>query len=135
MVELVVDTSALVAIINGEAEAPEFLKILISAGRVCMSVATAHELNCVMQRYRHEDGQRLLDGLLESLEPEFISFDLAQLEIARAAYVLYGRGTGHPAGLNMADCYSFALAKALDLPLLYKGNDFIHTDIIAATSV
>ena len=133
--DLVVDTSALVAIINGEPEAVEFLGILISADRICMSVATAHELNCVMQRYRHDDGQRLLDGLLESLDPEFISFDLAQLEIARAAYVLYGRGTGHRAGLNMADCYSFALAKALELPLLYKGDDFIHTDIIAATSV
>ena len=133
--DLVVDTSALVAIINGEPEAAEFLGILISADRICMSVATAHELNCVMQRYRHDDGQRLLDGLLQSLDPELISFDLAQLEIARAAYVLYGRGTGHRAGLNMADCYSFALAKALDLPLLYKGNDFIHTDVIAANSL
>lgn len=133
--DLVVDTSALVAIINGEPEAVEFLGILISADRICMSVATAHELNCVMQRYRHDDGQRLLDGLLQSLDPKLISFDLAQLEIARAAYVLYGRGTGHRAGLNMADCYSFALAKALDLPLLYKGNDFIYTDVIAANSL
>ena len=134
MAAIVVDTSALVAIINGESEAAEFLGILISAERICMSVGTVHEMNCVMQRYRQEDGAALLEGLLAQLKPELISFDVAQLEIARAAYALYGRGTKHPAGLNMADCYPYALAKALDLPLLFKGNDFIHTDITPAIS-
>jgi ribonuclease VapC len=85
-----------------------------------------------MQRYRREDGPRVLDGLLERLQPDFVAFDVAQLEIARAAYALYGRGTKHPASLNMADCYSYALSKLLDLPLLFKGNDFAHTDIIRA---
>lgn len=129
---LVVDTSALVAIINGEPEAASFLEILISADRVCLSVATAHELNCVMRRYRTKDGPRLLKGLLDRLEPEIIAFDIVHLEISREAYALYGRGSEHAAGLNMADCYSYALAKAFDLPLLFKGNDFIHTDIVPA---
>jgi ribonuclease VapC len=129
---LVVDTSALVAIINGEPEAAAFLQLLISADRVCLSTATAHELNCVMQRYRREDGPKLLAGLLEKLEPEMLPFDAENLVIANNAYETYGRGSKHAAALNMADCYAYALAKAIDLPLLFKGNDFIHTDVRAA---
>jgi ribonuclease VapC len=126
---LVVDTSALVAVINGEPEAISFVEKLVSAERICVSTATIHELNCVMQRYRRSDGPGLLRGLLERLRPEMIAFDSTQLKIACEAYAIYGRGSKHPAGLNMADCYSFALAKMLGLPLLFKGNDFIHTNI------
>ncbi len=129
---LVIDTSALISIINAEPEAVRFLEILVSADRLCMSTGTVHEVNCVLQRYRRDEGPELMSGLLGQLRPEIISFDIGQLEIARAAYVVFGRGAGHPAGLNMADCFSYALAKALDLPLLFKGNDFIHTDISPA---
>jgi ribonuclease VapC len=132
MAGLVVDTSALVVIINGEPEASSFLEILISASHICLSVATAHELTCVMRRYRADDGEKLLGGLLAQLQPEMVAFDIVHLEIARKAYALYGRGSEQAAGLNMADCYSYALAKALDLPLLFKGNDFIYTDIVPA---
>ncbi len=129
MAGLVIDTSALVAIINAEPEASHFLNALILADRICLSVATAHELNCVMQSARFEDGPDLLKGLLSKLEPEMIAFDVAQLEISRHAYRTYGRGSGHAAKLNMADCYSYALAKMLNLPLLFKGDDFTCTDI------
>lgn len=129
MSAFVVDTSALVAIVNAEPEATEFLELLISAERICLSVATAHELNCVMQSARFDDGQKLLNGLLAKLEPEMVAFTSEQLELARVAYKRYGRGSGHPARLNMADCYAYALAKWLSLPLLFKGLDFIHTDI------
>ncbi len=126
---LVVDTSALVAIINAEPEAVAFLEALISADRICLSTGTVHELHCVMQRYRREDGPALLEGLLTKLEPELIAFDSAQMEIACKAYAKYGRGSKHAAGLNMADCFAYALSIALDLPLLFKGNDFTHTNI------
>lgn len=126
---MVVDTSALVAVINAEPEAIEYLEMLVSADRICISTATVHELNCVMQRYRRSDGPQLLRGLLGQLRPEIITFDSNQVEVAGEAYAIYGRGSRHPAGLNMADCYSYALAKVLDLPLLFKGNDFVHTNI------
>jgi ribonuclease VapC len=132
MAGLVIDTSALVAIINAEPEATDFLIALIAADRICLSTATGHELNCVMQSARFADGPDLLEGLLAKLEPEMIAFDAAQLEIARYAYRTYGRGSGHAAKLNMADCYSYALAKILDLPLLFKGNDFTLTDVSIA---
>lgn len=134
MAGVVVDTSAWIAIVNAEPETEEFLKVLVAAEAIFMSAATAHEVNCVLQRYRQEDGPHLLNGLYERLEPQVIAFDQLQLEIARTAYMTYGRGSGHVAGLNMADCFSYALAKALDLPMLYKGNDFPHTDTKSATS-
>jgi ribonuclease VapC len=126
---LVVDTSALVAVINAEPEAVVFLEKLVAAERICVSTATVHELNCVMQCYRRSDGPGLLRGLLGRLRPEMIAFDNSQLEIAGEAYAMYGRGSQHPAGLNMADCYSYALSKVLGMPLLFKGDDFIHTDV------
>lgn len=129
MTGLVIDTSALVAVINGEPDAVRFLEALVSASRLCMSAATAHELNCVLLRHRRDDGPALLSGLLGRLEPEILPFDAVQLDIARAAYAFYGRGAKHKAGLNMGDCFAYALAKTADLPLLFKGNDFIHTDI------
>ena len=66
------------------------------------------------------------------LRPAVVEATLAQLEAARTAYSLYGRDTGHPANLNMGDCFSYALAKTRNLPLLFKGEDFIHTDVRSA---
>ena len=60
------------------------------------------------------------------------AFDDEQLRVARAGYAMYGRGSGHRAGLNMGDCFAYALAKTLRLPLLFKGDDFLHTDIDVA---
>ena len=132
MTDVVVDTSALVAIINNEPETDAFLDVLVLADPVFRSLASLHEAYCVMQRYRSDDGSELLRGLVDRLGVELVPFDLKQQEIARTAYARYGRGSGHRANFNMADCYSYALAKSLDLPLLFKGNDFVHSDILAA---
>ena len=70
--------------------------------------------------------------LLDHLDLKVMPFDALQLDIAQDAYKRFGRGSGHSAGLNMGDCYSYALAKSLDMPLLFKGEDFIHTDIMSA---
>jgi ribonuclease VapC len=70
-----------------------------------------------------------LELLVENLSPQVVSFDLGQLAVAKAAYTRFGRGTGHPANLNMGDCFAYAVAKTRRLPLLFKGNDFIHTDV------
>lgn len=67
--------------------------------------------------------------MLDLIAPRFVAFDVDQLAAARVAYSRYGRGSGHPARLNMGDCFSYALAKSRNLPLLFKGDDFIHTDI------
>lgn len=73
-----------------------------------------------------------LQVLIDRLELTVVPFDLAQLEVARLAYSRYGRGSRHRADLNMGDCFAYALAKTRNLPLLFKGDDFIHTDIESA---
>ena len=132
MTALVIDTSALIAIINAEPETIRLLQALTAVDTVYLSFATLHEAHCVMVRNRNDDGPKLLDGLVGRLAPQMVSFDQVQYEIARSAYANFGRGTEHAAGLNLADCYSYALAKSLDVPLLYKGNDFAQTDIRSA---
>lgn len=126
---LVVDTSALVAILNQEPEARDFATACHDAETLMISAGTLHEANCVMVRSNIDEGTTRLDALVRRLDLTIAAFDAEQLEASRAAYMLYGRGTGHPALLNMGDCFAYALAKTRRLPLLFKGNDFVHTDI------
>ena len=90
------------------------------------------EAHCVACRWAGGVNAGELQSLIDQLELTVVAFDLAQLEAARTAYSLYGRDTGHPANLNMGDCFSYALAKTRNLPLLFKGEDFIHTDVRSA---
>ena len=124
-----VDTSALIAIINAEPEAGAFVDAIGTASEALVSAATLLEAHCVACRWAGGVSAGELQSLIDRLELTVVSFDLAQLEAARSAYSLYGRGTGHPANLNMGDCFSYALAKSRNLPLLFKGEDFIHTDV------
>ncbi len=73
-----------------------------------------------------------LDGFLGELPLTYVPVDTDHLRLAREAHARYGRGTGHPARLNFGDCFSYALARALDAPLLFKGDEFIHTDVRCA---
>lgn len=129
MATFVVDTSALICLLSNEMEAPRFRVALHVADAVFISVATVFEASCVVRAERFSDGTQRLDRLLGSLDLDYAAFDDEQVLTARAAYVRYGRGSGHPARLNMGDCFSYALAKSRNLPLLFKGDDFIHTDI------
>ncbi len=124
-----VDTSALIAIINAEPEAAAFVDTMGTVSEALVSAATLLEAHCVARRSAGGVKAGELQALIDRLELTVVSFDLAQLEAARSAYSLYGRGTGHRANLNMGDCFSYALAKTRNLPLLFKGDDFIHTDV------
>ncbi|MEO9339469.1 type II toxin-antitoxin system VapC family toxin [Mesorhizobium sp. SB112] len=125
---IAIDTSAIFAFLASEAEAPRIGRLLLEDS-IVISAATLTETNIVVFRRLGLDGKRRLDALIAGAEFEVAVFDQAHSEEAFIAHVRYGRGSGHKANLNMGDCFSYALAKSRNLPLLYKGNDFVHTDI------
>lgn len=129
---MIVDTSAIVAIVLGETHAESLIEILSDATVSKMSAATAVELNAVLTRRLRPEDQRRVERLIDAWEIELVAFDAAQAEIASRAYRDFGRGSGHPANLNLGDCYSYALADVTGEPLLYVGDDFVHTGIAAA---
>ena len=124
---MIVDSSALVAILNGEPEEDQF-KAVIARHPTKISAATALETAIVIRERRHQ----LLDALLQDTEISVVPFDAAQARAAREAYARFGKKSGSPAGLNFGDCMAYALAKASGEPLLFKGDDFTHTDVTPA---
>lgn len=129
MATFVVDTSALICVLNNEVDAQHYKFALQSADALHISIATAFEASCVVKGLRFVDGARRLDQLLIALDLDYATFDEEQVRAARDGYAKYGRGSQHRANLNMGDCFAYALAKTRRLPLLFKGDDFIHTDI------
>lgn len=128
---MVIDTSALIAVMTGESDAGEYERAIDRDSKRLMSVASILEAGIVLEnRFGHE-GPGELDGLLRRLPIEAVPVDSDQLEWARYAYRTYGRGR-HPAALNFGDCFSYALAKTTAERLLYKGLDFCRTDVISA---
>lgn len=128
---MIVDTSALVAILYRESEADEFIT-LINEHDTKLSAACYVEAGALIDRAADPVASRELDDLLSVGEIRIEPITELQARIARQAYRDFGKGSGHPAQLNFGDCFSYALAKAADEPLLYKGNDFNHTDVRAA---
>ncbi|MBI1685759.1 type II toxin-antitoxin system VapC family toxin [Caulobacter hibisci] len=129
---MVVDTSALAAIVLRESERETFLSILIAQPRKAMSAASVVEAAHVYAKvFAAEIVPSELDRDLQMLGIEIIDVDPAQARLAIDAAMRFGKGR-HPARLNLGDCFSYALAKALNAPLLFKGDDFAHTDIRAA---
>jgi ribonuclease VapC len=124
---IAIDASALVAIVLKEAEASLLAKT-IATSATCVAAPTVLEAHMVVTHRVPDHGAALLRELLADQEIETVSFTKEMADIARAAFDQYGKGR-HPASLNFGDCMSYALAKARDLPLLYKGNDFSQTDI------
>lgn len=131
---MVLDTSAIVAIAMLEEEAGKFSQLLATTSGKVISTATRFECASVLMALKPVHGLKFLDELLADTLVETLPFSGAHLSLAIDARRRFGRGTGHKAALNMGDCFSYALAKALDLPLLFKGNDFIYTDITPAIS-
>jgi ribonuclease VapC len=128
---MVVDTSALIAVLFGEPEEETFLRIMLRAsgdGRV--SAASVLETQIVARRRYGVAADKALDGLLHRTNIAAEPITLAQLAAAREGYRRFGQGTGGGA-LNFGECFSYALAKTLDEPLLFKGSDFAKTDIEA----
>jgi ribonuclease VapC len=125
---MVIDTSALVAILLGEPEAEPFALAIASDPKRLISTFTALETAIVIEAKKGESGGRELDLLLHQARIEIVPMTAEQFEIARSAWRRYGKGR-HPGGLNIGDCCSYALAKCADEPLLFKGDDFSQSDI------
>lgn len=126
---MIVDSSAVVAILRQEPEALEFSETLEKADRLRMSVVSYVETAVVVDSARDPIVSRKLDDLLSAAAIEIVPVTLEQGRIAREAYRDFGRGSGHPAKLNFGDCFSYALARDSDEALLFKGNDFCATDV------
>jgi ribonuclease VapC len=126
---VIVDTSALVAIINLELDGPLY-EAAIEASRINrISAATYLEVSIVIDRSRDPMVSRRVDDILSVGEFVIEPVTATQARIAREAYRDFGKGSGHRAGLNYGDCFAYALARERDEPLLFKGDDFRHTDI------
>lgn len=128
---IVVDSSALVAILEEEPERDHFAEALQAASRRLVSTITLYETGIVLLRRRGLSGVVALHNLADALHLEVVPFDRSQSETALAAYARFGKGIDPDARLNMGDCASYALAMSLGAPLLYKGDDFVHTDVTA----
>jgi ribonuclease VapC len=131
---MVLDTSAIVAILRDESDAPRMAQAVAAAAVRRVSAATYVEVGAVIDGSRDPVASRRLDELLAAMEAVIEPVTAEQARVARAAYRDFGRGSGHPAALNYGDCFAYALAKGLDESLLFKGDDFVHTDVRCALS-
>jgi ribonuclease VapC len=128
---MVIDSSAVIAILLDEPERRALNEKIEADQTRLVSVVSYVEAALVIESRLGEAGGRELDLLLHRAEVELTPVDLDQAEIARDAFRRFGRGR-HPAALNFGDCFAYALAKTTGEPLLFKGNDFSRTDIVAA---
>jgi ribonuclease VapC len=128
---VIVDTSALVAILYGEPEGPDFIQSLRESNVRRISVANLLELHMVVEGQLGPDAAREADRFLERADITVEPVTLEQGRIARQAFLDYGKGR-HKAGLNFGDCFAYALAKSTGEPLLFKGYDFARTDLPSA---
>jgi ribonuclease VapC len=126
---MVIDTSAILAIFLGEPERQAFLELLSQTDTRLLSAGNALETAIVLEARRGAPVIRELDLFIYRTRVDIVSVDAEQVEIARVAWRMYGKGH-HPAGLNFGDCFAYALARTSGEPLLAKGTDFSRTDIL-----
>lgn len=129
---MIIDTSALLAILRAEPDALDYAQALAGASIRRISAANYVEAAAVIDAGRDPVACRRFDELLRELQCVIEPVTEAQARLAREAYRDFGRGTSHPAKLNFGDCFAYALAKAMNEPLLFKGNDFKYTDVTSA---
>jgi ribonuclease VapC len=125
---MVIDTSALVAILHNEPERPRFVEAIEATDSRHMSTATFVEISIVIEAKRGAEGLRDLDLFLTAAGIDLVAVDGEQAHAARRAFTRFGKGR-HRADLNYGDCFSYALAMVVGEPLLFKGDDFGHTDV------
>lgn len=128
---IVVDTSAIIAIANEEAEGQVFDR-MIARQRALIGTPTLFEARMVLGTLMPGFADPFLDGLIARSTVQPIDFTMEMYRTASAAFIRFGKGRGHPAKLNFGDCLSYAVAKARGLPLLFKGDDFGRTDVVPA---
>ena len=130
---IVVDSSALVAILRREPEADRFLQVIAAADRCLLSAVSLLATSMVLAgRTGDSTAWAGLDGLVARAGMEVVAQDAEQATLARQAFLDFGKGR-HPAALNLGDCATYALARSRALPLLFKGEDFTQTDLVPAT--
>ncbi len=129
---MILDSSAVIAIVGAETGYELLVEALAGAESVSVSAATLVEIHAVTHRRGRSEIVRRIDRLLAEFEVDAVPFDAEQARIASDAYREYGRGSGHAANLNLGDCFSYALATTRNEPLLFVGDDFIHTDVSPA---
>jgi len=126
---MIVDSSVVIAILRGEPEAPTFAEAMENASSLHMSVGTLFEASIVADGFRDPILSARFDEIVEIPKMVIEPVTIEQARIARQAYRDYGKGSGHPANLNFGDCFSYALAREKREPILFKGDDFVHTDL------
>lgn len=129
---MVIDTSAIIAILAQEDDAEALASAIQRDETRLLSVATLTEAGIVMTALFGEGGAADLDELIEQMQVEIVPLTEEHARLAREAFARFGKGR-HPARLNLGDCFSYALAKASGHPLLFKGNDFSRTDLVAVS--
>jgi ribonuclease VapC len=132
---VIIDTSALIAILRAEPDAGEMARAIERAQIRRISAASWLETAVVIDASRDPVASRRFDELVQTAELQVEPVTGDQARIARDAYRDFGKGSGHKAGLNFGDCFAYALAKSTGEDLLFKGNDFGHTDITSALDV
>jgi ribonuclease VapC len=131
---MIIDTSALIAILRDEPEAASCAQAIEAAARRRISAVNFVESGVVIDMSRDPVASRRFDDLIRMAQIVIEPVTEAQAKIARDAYRDFGRCSGHPAKLNFGDCFAYALAKFRDEPLLFKGDDFTYTDLTPARS-
>lgn len=126
---IVLDSSAVVAMLEDEPEAERFMAAVIGSERRCICAANVLEAAVVLLRRRGEGGAEAVLDFVAASRTEVLPFDARMILHAVEAYKRYGKGSGSPARLNFGDCIAYSLAKTLDAPLLFKGEDFPATDV------
>jgi ribonuclease VapC len=129
---MILDTSAIIAILRQEPEASEFAKIIEHATEPRISAVSYVEGGAVIDGSKDPVASRRFDELIEAAQIAIEPVTEAQARLARQAYRDFGKTSGHPAKLNFGDCFSYALAKSRGEPLLFKGQDFSRTDVKSA---
>lgn len=129
---MIIDSSALVAMVRAEPEREAFANAIARDERRLVAAPTLVEASIVIQRLGEPRLVREFDTLLADLQVATVAFTEQHARIAREAFRDFGRGSGHPARLSLGDCFAYALAKDTGEPLLYKGDDFGHTDVRSA---
>jgi ribonuclease VapC len=128
---MIVDTSAVIAVLFGEPEADSYTRLIHDADRCLISTGTFLELSIVIERQTGPEVARQCDMFFRRAGIIIEPFTVEQAHIARQAFHDFGKGR-HPAGLNFGDCFAYALTKVTGEPLLFKGKDFKKTDIVSA---
>lgn len=129
---MIIDTSALIAILRAEEDAGDMAVAIEKAQVRRISAANFLETAVVIDASRDPIASRRFDELVEAAELRVEAVTFEQARIARDAYRDFGKGSGHKAGLNFGDCFAYALAKTTGEALLFKGDDFGHTDVATA---